>query len=201
MTHLNLKHGKTCLFKIYFVYQFYNKLNLMGDKTKLNKNMQYKYAPIYKYGFLLLTIYTFIKHQKIMTQDKLLLNSVIITIIIGLVDFIIINNHPALFSDEHNENFSKSSENNVTDTDTDDLDDFDLSIDKEIESLNSKHKEKEEQNFTHRINESYLPSVQVNYLNRVPQQIDQIDQFNQFDKGNRQYYSSDIIGSYGSAFH
>lgn len=58
--------------------------------------MNYKYPPIYKYGLLLLTIYMFIKHQKILTQDKILLNSVLITLIIFVFDNIIIKNHPTL---------------------------------------------------------------------------------------------------------
>ena len=56
--------------------------------------MEYKYPPIYKYGFLLLVIYMFLKYQKIMTPEKLLYNSVFIIIIFGIFDYIIIDNHP-----------------------------------------------------------------------------------------------------------
>jgi len=56
--------------------------------------MNYKYPSIYKYAFLLIVIYLFMKHQNIMSQDKLLLNSIVITIIIGIVDFVIIQDHP-----------------------------------------------------------------------------------------------------------
>ena len=66
---------------------------------KINNIITYKYPPIYKYGFLLLVIYMFMKYQKIMTNDKLLINSIIITLIILIVDNIIINNHPMLFTD------------------------------------------------------------------------------------------------------
>lgn len=56
--------------------------------------IQYKYPPIYKYGFLLLIIYMFLKYQKIMTGDKLLYNSILIIIILAIVDYIVIDNHP-----------------------------------------------------------------------------------------------------------
>lgn len=62
--------------------------------------MKYKYPSIYKYGLLLLIIYMFFKHQNSMSSDKLLTNSIVITIIVGLIDFIIIKNHPNLLETE-----------------------------------------------------------------------------------------------------
>lgn len=117
--------------------------------------MTYKYPPIYKYGFLLLTIYMLMKHQKIMAQDKLLTNSIIITLIVSMIDFAIINNHPYPFFDQNTENFEDNLNNNYDDyLDYESInDDYDLSIEKDIESLNSNNKN----------------MIQVNYLKRVPQ--------------------------------
>jgi len=64
-----------------------------------DNNIQYKYPPIYKYGFVLLTVYMFLKHQKIMPKEKLLINSILITALFVLVDYIIIENHPKPFND------------------------------------------------------------------------------------------------------
>lgn len=64
--------------------------------------MNYKYPPIYKYGLLLLTIYMFIKHQKILPPDKILINSIFITLIVFIYDNIIIKNHPSILLDNSN---------------------------------------------------------------------------------------------------
>lgn len=163
----------------------------MGKKKYIKINhdknaIVYKYPPIYKYGFLLLTIYMLMKHQKIMTPDKLLTNSIIITLIIGIVDYAIIDNHPYPFFDGKNESFDNdtTSENRSDfyddfdeDFDYDAIDDdYDLSIEKDIESLN---------------NETRKNNVQINYLKNIPQggQLHGPVQFQQ-----RQYYSTDMIG-------
>ena len=72
--------------------------------------MNYKYPPIYKYGLLLLTIYMFIKHQKIMTPDKILLNCVLITLIVFIFDSIIIQNHPNLLEDSKEKKIKSESD-------------------------------------------------------------------------------------------
>lgn len=168
-----------------------NRNKMVSCYFNKNNTMNYKYPPIYKYGFLLLTIYMLIKHQNLMPQDKLLTNSIIITIIVGIVDFVIINNHPFLFYDgESNETF----ENNISDDYDDELlDDYDLSIEKEIESLNSKSSSNSNNNNNANNANNYnnynssnpdSGTIQINYLKRVPQE-------NQFDQ--RQYYSSDGV--------
>lgn len=176
-----------------------NKKLKSNRSTILNEHkMEYKYPPIYKYGFLLLTIYMLMKHQKIMTQDKLLTNSIIITVIVGLIDYIIINNHPFLFADDYVENFEESSGRNYNDYDEfDDLDhelleDYDLSIEKELESLNSQYNKYSDQNINYdsgNPNQSNRPdsnTIQINYLRRIPQG-------NQIGNNSRQYYSTGSI--------
>jgi len=70
--------------------------------------MKYKYPPVYKYGLLLLTIYMFLKHQKILTSEKILINSVLIILIFFIFDNIIIDQHPNLLEDNKNINTDES---------------------------------------------------------------------------------------------
>jgi hypothetical protein len=87
--------------------------------------MKYKYPPIYKYGFLLLVLCMFFKHQQIMSQDKVLTNSIIIVIIFMACDYIIIKNHPHLFN---NKIMIQKQQRSTIDND-------DLSIEDDIQSL------------------------------------------------------------------
>lgn len=104
--------------------------------------MNYKYPPIYKYGLLLLTIYMFIKHQKIMTSDKILLNSVLITLIMFIFDNIIIYNHPNLLDDSKEkktradvDDTNEDLENELSD---DEINDIIHSYDTDIDSRSGK---------------------------------------------------------------
>ncbi len=92
--------------------------------------MNYKYPPIYKYGALLITIYMLLKHQKIMTSDKILTNSLIITIIFAVFDHILIEKHPTPF-----ENKKESFEQLFEENDDDDkiINSFDTSILNELD--------------------------------------------------------------------
>ncbi len=74
--------------------------------------MNYKYPPIYKYGLLLITIYMFVKHQKIMSPDKILLNSVLITLFVFIFDNIIIKEHPNLLENIKEQKYKEDSEDN-----------------------------------------------------------------------------------------
>ena len=85
--------------------------------------MKYKYPPLYKYCLLLLIIYLFLKHQKIIQADKLLINSLIITIIVGIFDYVLIDEHPSLF--EHNAITSKSEKFEDLFGDEDDINNID----------------------------------------------------------------------------
>lgn len=102
--------------------------------------MNYKYPPIYKYGLLLLTIYMFIKHQKIMTPDKILLNSVLITLIMFIFDNIIIGDHPNLLEDSKEKKISSDDiddnlENELSD---DEINEIIHSYDTDIDSRSNK---------------------------------------------------------------
>lgn len=94
--------------------------------------MNYKYPPIYKYGLLFLVIYMFMKHQKILPQDKLLLNAIMIILIFFIFDNIIINNHPSLLEDVISN--TKKKNDDFDDISDDELDDIINSFDMNIES-------------------------------------------------------------------
>ncbi len=88
--------------------------------------MNYKYPPIYKYGLLLLTIYMFLKHQKIMSAEKLLTNSLLITLMLGVLDYILIANHPTPFDSKSTE---KESFDKLFDEDSEKIiESYDVSI-------------------------------------------------------------------------
>jgi serine/threonine protein kinase len=59
--------------------------------------MEYQYYPIIKHITYFILIYLFLRHQKIMANDILLINSVILTLFMIIVDHMFINNHPSPF--------------------------------------------------------------------------------------------------------
>lgn len=99
--------------------------------------MKYKYPPIYKYGFLLIIIYLLLKHQKIMQQNKLLINSILITLIIGVIDYIIIEDHPMPLDNVENDKKNKEDFDVLFENDEDMeeiINSYDVSIDESIEN-------------------------------------------------------------------
>jgi CBS-domain-containing membrane protein len=100
--------------------------------------MNYKYPPIYKYGLLLLVIYMFIKHQKIMSSDKILLNSVIITLVVFIFDNVIIKDHPSLLEEMYKKKSSQSDDDydeqdDISDNELDEIiNSYDVSIDERL---------------------------------------------------------------------
>ena len=87
--------------------------------------MNYKYPPIYKYILLLLTIYMFLKHQNIMTDEEILTNSVIIVIFTCIFDYVLINGSPKLLDIDNKKDDSLEDE---LDLDEDDVFDDDEPI-------------------------------------------------------------------------
>lgn len=62
--------------------------------------MDYRYPPIFKYIILLLCIFMFIKHLKIMSNKDNLILSISILFIIIIFDYMIIEEHPDLLDYE-----------------------------------------------------------------------------------------------------
>ncbi len=96
--------------------------------------MEYKYPPIFKYIILLICIFMFIKHLKIMVNHQNLMITISVVIMIMIFDYILIDNHTELLGNPK-ENFVDSSL----------LDDpiFDKDIDDILENYNIEDIEKE----------------------------------------------------------
>ena len=75
---------KLFIFKIffYFVYFIY---------------IEYRYHPIYKYIAFYIILYAFLRHQKIMENNVLLVNTFFITIFVMVVDQMFIANNLTIF--------------------------------------------------------------------------------------------------------
>lgn len=121
---------KICLFNYFIIYnKFINKIIYLY-------NMEYKYPPIFKYIILLISIFMFIKHLKIMAIHENLMITITIIFMFLIFDYILINKHPDLFS--FSENFIPSyvGDNVVTDLDIDDIvENYDISeIQKELDN-------------------------------------------------------------------
>lgn len=56
--------------------------------------MKYKYPPLYKYIAYFVIIYMFFRHQKILPKDKMLVNSLVLSIIVITLDYLFIERHP-----------------------------------------------------------------------------------------------------------
>ena len=59
--------------------------------------MEYKYHPTFKHLTYFVIIYMFLRHQKLMPNDILLINSVILTLFLIILDHILISGHISPF--------------------------------------------------------------------------------------------------------
>lgn len=143
--------------------------------------MNYKYPPIYKYGLLLLTIYMFIKHQKILTPDKILFNSVLIVLIVFIFDNIIIRDHPNLLEDVEFSNISSKKQD-------DDDDDFEKELsDDELDEIINSYDNDIESRFRSRQNYSHNNHNDFNQIS-----VDMRKSQCPYSK-QREYFNSDMI--------
>ena len=101
--------------------------------------MEYKYHPIFKYLAFFIITYMFLRHQKIMQNDLLLINTLIITIFLIILDYGFIHSHLTLVQPLSDQFF-----------DTTTLKDIETELDKEvikeqkiIEKIKKKDKKKE----------------------------------------------------------
>jgi hypothetical protein len=96
--------------------------------------MNYKYPPIYKYGLFFIAIYMFLKHQQLMTPDKLLVNSVVIALMIAIIDYIIIDNHPGIFEKKQQKSNVENFKEEINDQEIEEIiNAYDMSIMQELE--------------------------------------------------------------------
>lgn len=95
--------------------------------------MNYKHPPIYKYALLLICVYMLLKHQKLMSADKLLINSIIITCIIAIFDYILIEGHPKPLEsktekEDYDDLFEEDDEKIINNYDVSILDDLETEL-------------------------------------------------------------------------
>ena len=60
--------------------------------------MEYKYPPLYKYIAFFIILFLFMRHYKQITSDKYLIVSILITLLLVALDYMIISNSPPLLS-------------------------------------------------------------------------------------------------------
>ena len=73
--------------------------------------MEYRYSPLYKYLAFLIILFLFLRQYKQISQDKYLIIAILITLLVILLDYMLIFDHPTIL-------YTKDSFN------TDDLDDI-----------------------------------------------------------------------------
>lgn len=78
--------------------------------------MEYKYHPVFKYILLGILVYMFFMHQKSMSQNMMLINSIVITLIIATVDQIIIKDHPLMIYDKKEKFFTEDDIDEIIDS-------------------------------------------------------------------------------------
>ena len=76
--------------------------------------MEYKYHPIYKYLFFFVITYAYMKHQSIMEDKILLVNSIVLTIFVMIVDQMFIHNNLTIFQPLSDQYFDDNAQIKIT---------------------------------------------------------------------------------------
>ena len=76
--------------------------------------MEYKYHPIYKYLFFFVITYAYMKHQTIMEDKILLVNSIVLTIFVMIVDQMFIHNNLTIFQPLSDQYFDDNAQIKIT---------------------------------------------------------------------------------------
>lgn len=140
---------KLFIFKIffYFVYFIY---------------MEYRYHPIYKYIAFYIILYAFLRHQKIMENNVLLVNTFFITIFVMIVDQMFIANNLTIFQPLSDQYFD-STPMSVVKQELDEISIEDVET-KNIESGEEKDKKKKKSKKNKKIKQNNQP-VSNNHIN------------------------------------
>lgn len=83
--------------------------------------MDYKYPPVFKYILLLLCIFMFIKHLKIMSNKDDLIISISTLFIIIVFDYIMIDEHPDLLDCDKDKFLNIDLEDDIDNKDIEDI--------------------------------------------------------------------------------
>lgn len=140
---------KLFIFKIffYFVYFIY---------------MEYRYHPIYKYIAFYIILYAFLRQQKIMENNVLLVNTFFITIFVMIVDQMFISNNLTIFQPLSDQYFDSTPMTIVKQ----ELDEIPIDIESEEEKPKKKKKtKKNKQNKQNKKNNAVDESISNNQIN------------------------------------
>src|SRR5579883_2763464 len=64
--------------------------------------MEYKYPPLYKYIAFFIILFLFLRFYKQITPDRYLVISILVTLLIIAIDYMVISNQPPLLSISEN---------------------------------------------------------------------------------------------------
>ena len=123
--------------------------------------MEYKYHPIYKYLFFFVITYAFLKHQNLMENNRLLINSFIITIFGMLVDQMFIHNNLTIFQPLSDQYFDNNPQIKVIEKELEQ----ELKDQKIIEKMKKKNKKKNKKNINEEVREKTFEDNNANYYN------------------------------------
>ena len=103
--------------------------------------MEYKYHPIYKYLFFFVITYAYMKHQAIMEDKMLLINSIILTIFVMIVDQMFIHNNLSIFQPLSDQYFDDNAQIKITEKQLEQ----EIKEEKMIEKMKKKKKKSKEE--------------------------------------------------------
>lgn len=104
--------------------------------------MEYKYHPIYKYLFFFVITYAFLRHQQVMPLDKLLINTIIVSIFAMIVDHMFVHNHLSIFQPLSDQYFDDNPEIKIVEKELEKEIKEDKMIEKMKKKKNKKNKKK-----------------------------------------------------------
>lgn len=119
--------------------------------------MEYKYPPLFKYIILLLCIFMFIKHLKIMSNKDNTILTISILIMVMIFDYIIIDDHPDLLGGDIEKITMVSDMDFVNDDVSNDV------SDKDIEEILNTYDESEMQEYLDDVEKVEIPKKKSFY--------------------------------------
>ena len=72
--------------------------------------MEYRYPPLYKYIIIFVIVFLFLRYYNYITPDKYLWIALFVTILIILLDYMIISDHPNVMHNREDELFDELAE-------------------------------------------------------------------------------------------
>lgn len=173
---------KLFIFKIffYFVYFIY---------------MEYRYHPIYKYIAFYIILYAFIRHQKIMENNVLLVNTFFITIFVMIVDQMFISNNLTIFQPLSDQYFD-STPMSVVKQELEEIP-IDNDEEKNIESDLDEEKPKKKKSKKNKLNKQN----KLNKLNKQNNTVNESISNNHINLGNEDLYHSNEDEMYYNQYY